>query len=106
MPMGSTTTTWDINNFYSQDGAVPRWLEKAYARYFVARWSYSTALHSLELGNENMLTTESYEAAYSVLGVVKALAPRHILLTNSFWGYFVDPYWTDAQVRPADGLRR
>ena len=48
---------------------MPRWLEKAYARYFVARWSYSTALHSLELGNENMLTTESYEAAYSVLGV-------------------------------------
>jgi hypothetical protein len=97
---GSVTSTWDINNFYSQAGAVPRWLEKAYARYFVARWSYSTALHSVELGNENMLTTESYDAAYNVLGVIKALAPRHILLTNSFWGYFVAPYWTDAQYGP------
>jgi hypothetical protein len=97
---GSPTPDWDINNFYSQAGAVPRWLQKAYARYFVARWSYSTALHSLELGNENMLTTESYESAYSVLGVVKALAPRRILLSNSFWGYFVVPYWTDTRYGP------
>ncbi len=97
---GSPTPDWDIDNFYSQDGAVPRWLQKAYARYFVARWSYSTALHSLELGNENMLTTESYEAAYSVLGTIKALAPRHILLSNSFWGYFVEPYWTSPKYGP------
>jgi hypothetical protein len=79
---------------------VPRWLQKAYARYFVARWSYSPALHSLELGNENMLTTQSYEAAYSVLGYVKSIAPRHILLTNSFWGYFVDPYWLSSKYGP------
>ena len=97
---GSTTPDWDINNFYSQDGTVPRWLQKAYARYFVARWSYSTALHSLELGNENMLTAESYNAAYSVLGYIRSIAPRHILLSNSFWGYFVVPYWTDAQYGP------
>jgi hypothetical protein len=94
---GSTTPDWDINNFYSAASAVPRWLQKAYARYFVARWSYSTALHSLELGNENMLTAESYEAAYSVLGYVRSLAPRRLLLSNSFWGYFVVPYWTDAR---------
>ena len=97
---GTITTTWDINNFYSQEGAVPRWLQKAYARYFVARWAYSTALHSLELGNENMLTTESYEAAYSVLGYVRAIEPRRILLTNSFWGYFVDPYWLSSKYGP------
>ncbi|HTP10346.1 MAG TPA: hypothetical protein VMP08_18965, partial [Anaerolineae bacterium] len=97
---GSPTPTWDINNFYSHDGTVPRWLQKAYARYFVARWSYSTALHSLELGNENMLTTESYDAAYSVLGYVRSIEPRHILLTNSYWGYFVAPFWTNAQYGP------
>ncbi|CAG0931276.1 hypothetical protein TFLX_02060 [Thermoflexales bacterium] len=97
---GSSTPDWDINNFYSQNGSVPRWLQKAYARYFVARWSYSTALHSLELGNENMLTDESYEAAYSVLSYIKSLAPRRILLSNSFWGYFVVPYWTDARYGP------
>jgi hypothetical protein len=35
-----------------------------------------------------------------VLGTVKALAPRRILLTNSFWGYFVDPYWLSARYGP------
>jgi hypothetical protein len=99
-PAGTITTTWDLYNFYSSEGAVPRWLEKAYARYFVARWSYSTSLHSLELGNENMLDTPSYEAAYSVLGYVRSIMPRHILLSNSFWGYFVDPYWTSPKYGP------
>jgi hypothetical protein len=97
---GTVAAQWDINNFYSQEGAVPRWLQKAYARYFVARWSYSPALHSLELGNENMLTAESYEAAYSVLGTIQSIAPRRILLTNSFWGYFVDPYWLSSKYGP------
>jgi hypothetical protein len=97
---GTLTTTWDLNNFYSHNGTVTSWLEQAYARYFVARWSYSTALHSLELGNENMLTTESYEAAYSVLGYVRSIEPRHILLTNSYWGYFVEPYWTSSKYGP------
>ena len=92
---GSATSTWDIDNFYSTDGAVVRWLEKAYARYFVARWSYSTALHSLELANENMLTQNNYDAAFDVLGYIRSIAPRRILLSNSFWGYFVEPFWTD-----------
>ena len=92
---GSATSAWDINNFYSSAGAVVRWLEKAYARYFVARWSYSMALHSLELANENMLTQNSYDAAFDVLGYVRSIEPRPILLSNSFWGYFVEPFWTD-----------
>ena len=100
LPDGSVTEAWDLNHFYSGDGEVARWLEQAYARYFVARWSYSTALHSLELANENMLTPESYDAAYAVLGVVRALQPRHILLSNSFWGYFVADYWADPVYGP------
>ena len=103
---GSPTPDWDINNFYSQDGTVPRWLEKAYARYFVARWSYSTALHSLELGNENMLTTESYEAAYSVLGYIKvdraAPYPAQQLVLGLLRGALLD----QCAIRSADGLCR
>jgi hypothetical protein len=66
----------------------------------VARWAYSTALHSVELANENMLTPESYDAAYAVLGTIRALQPRHILLSNSFWGYFVQDYWADPVYGP------
>lgn len=94
-PNGSVTTTWDINNFYGAEGDAVRRYEKAFARYFVARWSYSTALHSIELANENMLTQNSYDAAFSILGHVRSISPRPILLSNSFWGYFVSDFWTD-----------
>lgn len=93
---GSATATWDINHFYSSKNEVVRWLEKAYARYFVARWAYSPALHSLELANENMLTQNSYDAAFDVMGYIRSIEPRTILLSNSFWGYFVEPFWNDA----------
>jgi hypothetical protein len=95
LPDGSVTDSWDINHFYSGDGEMVRWLEQAYARYFVARWAYSTALHSVELANENMLTTVSYDAAFAILSHIRSIEPRPILLSNSFWGYFVEPFWTD-----------
>lgn len=92
---GSVVEDWNIDNVYSAPGQVVNRYEKAYARYFVARWGYSTALHSIELGNENMLTQNSYDAAFDVLGYAQSIAPRHILLSNSFWGYFVTDFWTD-----------
>lgn len=98
LPDGTITSTWDSMNvpFYSQAGQAARWYEDAYVRYFVARWSYSPALHSLELANENHLTQASYDAGFAVAQLVHTLSPRHILMTNSFWGYFVEPFWTDA----------
>ena len=62
LPDGTVTAGWDDQNrpFYSQAGQAARWYESAYPRYFVARWSYTPALHSLELANENQLTQESY----------------------------------------------
>ena len=53
----------------------------------------------VELANENMLTTDSYEAAFSVLGDHQA-ASRRILMTNSFWGYFVDALLDRSQDGP------
>jgi hypothetical protein len=92
---GATTPAKDVNRFYAGEGQAVRWLERAYARYFVARWSYSTALFAVELANENMLSAESYDAAFAIAQTVKDLSPRHILQSNSFWGWFVDPFWTD-----------
>ncbi len=92
---GLATEDWSVDNFYA-DGAVRDYL-KAYARYFVARWGYSTALHSLELANENMLTTASYDTAFDVYATLRQNEPRHILLSDSFWGYFVSDFWTDAR---------
>jgi hypothetical protein len=90
-----TVGDWDINNFYSDEGIPARWYEEAYVRYFIARWSYSTALHSLELANENDLTANSKDAAFAIAYLIRDISPRHILLSNSFWGWWVDDFWLD-----------
>jgi len=87
-------------NFYSDDGQASRWYQDAYTRYFVARWSYSPALHSLELANENDLYSQdendvSFTAGWHVAERVHDLSPRHILMSNSFYGWWVDSFWTD-----------
>lgn len=82
-------------NFYSAEGQASRWYQRAYTRYFIARWSYSPALHSLELANENHLTQESYEAGFALAEYVHDSSPRHILMSNSFWGYWISDFWTD-----------
>jgi hypothetical protein len=89
-------------NFYSDDGQASRWYQDAYTRYFVARWSYSPALHSLELANENDLYSnderdESLKAGWHVAELVHDLSPRHVLMSNSFYGWWVDRFWTDPE---------
>ena len=98
LPDGTVTANWDDLDgpFYSQPGRAARWYENGYMRYFVARWSYTPALHSLELANENHLTEESYAAGFAMTDLVHGLSPRRILMSNSFWGWFVDPYFNDA----------
>jgi hypothetical protein len=93
---GTTGTNDYPDNFYSGAGEAVRWYEEAYARYWVARWSYSTAVHSVELANENNLDSTSYNAAYAVEGYIDSITPRHILLSNSFWGYWVNDFWASA----------
>jgi hypothetical protein len=92
-----TVGDWDVNNFYSGEGQAARWYEDAYARYFVARWSYSTALHSLELANENNFDAQAQDAAFAIAQVIRDLSPRHILQSNSFWGWWVESFWTDPE---------
>jgi hypothetical protein len=87
-------------NFYSDPTAV--WYERAYTRYFLARWGSSSALHSLELANENHLTEESYEAGWSFADYVHTTAPRPLLVSNSFWGWWVASFFSDPRVDYGD----
>ncbi len=93
-PDGSVVD-WDPNRFYSTPGQAVNRYQKAYARYFVARWGYSTALHSIELANENNFDAAALNTAFDILGYVRSLQPRPLLLTNSFWGWFVTEFWLD-----------
>ena len=97
LPDGTISATWDSDNrlFYSQEGQAARWYENAYLRYFLARWSASPALHSLELANENNLSAESYQAGFAFAQRVDQWAARPMLVSNSFWGWFVDPFFAD-----------
>ncbi len=88
------------NNFYSAPGQATRWYENAYSRYFIARWSYSPALHSLELANENDNTQESYNAGFAFSKYIYDLSPRHVLMSNSFWGWWINDYWSNADYKP------
>ncbi|MHB1295243.1 MAG: outer membrane protein assembly factor BamB family protein [Anaerolineae bacterium] len=83
------------SHFYAADGQAARWYEYAYVRYFLARWSYSPALHSVELANENSLRADSYDAGLDLAAYVHAVSPRFLLVSNSFWGYFAEPFFTD-----------
>ena len=49
---GKMTATGDNNNFYAADWYPSRWLQQAWWRYLIARWGYSTAIHSFEYINE------------------------------------------------------
>ena len=97
LPDGTVSAAWDPDNrlFYAQEGQAARWYEDAYIRYFLARWSASPALHSLELANENNLIPESYEAGFAFARRVDQWAARPLLVSNSFWGWFVDPFFAD-----------
>ena len=83
------------NNFYSGQGQMVRWLEQAYMRYFLARWSYSPAIHSLEYVNESDFSDLALDAGWMYAKYVAENNARPILTTNSFWGYWVDGFFKD-----------
>lgn len=82
-------------HFYSGEGQKVRWLQQAYMRYFLARWSYSPAIHSLEYVNESDLSDVALEAGWMYAKYVAENSSRKMLTTNSFWGYWVDGFFKD-----------
>ena len=91
------------HNFYASENLPARWYQEAYARYFVGRWSYSTALHSLELANEtNPWDSASQTAGLNLARFIHASAPRHIMMSDSFWHSFPTDFWSDPDMDYAD----
>jgi hypothetical protein len=89
---------WNANvpkYFFSDTGQVSRWLEEAYERYFIARWSYSTAIHSLEIANEIGFDSWSINGALAMAHYFKTNSLRHLLVTTSFFGYWADKFFYD-----------
>jgi hypothetical protein len=97
---GTVTDNPSLANFYNSP--IARQYQIAYARYFTARWGYSTALQSVEFANENDISTESDNASRASLQVVKNNQPRDMLISNSFFGYLPTNYWSDPMLKYAD----
>jgi uncharacterized repeat protein (TIGR01451 family) len=105
MQPDGTLGSYDDSNysFYSEEGLPSRWYQRAYARYFIARWSYSTALHSLEIANETDPWNEySYDAGLSLARYVHDNSPRYVLMSDSFWHSFPSTFWSDPGMDYAD----
>jgi hypothetical protein len=91
----------DMANFY--DSPASRWYQNMYTRYFTARWSYSTALHSLEHVNET--DPGSWQRAVQIADIVHAVSFRKVLVSNSYWhwGGPINPQaWTSPSIDYAD----
>ncbi|MCP4537115.1 MAG: hypothetical protein GY832_08200, partial [Chloroflexi bacterium] len=94
---GTMTTTASNDNFYAAPDTKARWLHEAWWRYLVARWSYSTAVHSWELLNEgDPFNGLHYEQAQAFARYIHENDPNRHLVTTSFWHSFpMDEFWAN-----------
>ena len=90
-------------NVYANPGHACRTLQSYYWRYVIARWGYSTALHSIELVNEGDPFNDAHrEAAHALSEFVKANDPNAHLVSTSNWHSFPPPFWRDSALDFAD----
>lgn len=83
---GGVTDRPSNNNFYAAPKTQVRWLDEAWWRYLIARWGYSTAIHSFEFVNEgDPFQPRHYEAADAMAKYFHAHDPSRHLVTTSFW---------------------
>jgi hypothetical protein len=94
----------DPNVFYATAVAVTRWLQEGYERYFAARWSYSTAIHSTEYVNEMGRVQNAYDASAVYAANMKKYMTRPMLISNSLDGYWPPEYWT--KINPSNSTER
>jgi len=101
---GSMAGSGDNNNFYAAPNSKSRWLQRAWWRYLIARWGYSTAIHSFEYINEgDPYNGHHYEAANGMARYFHQNDPSHHLVTTSFWTSFPNAeFWSNPQFQDVD----
>lgn len=94
---GTMTSQGSNNNFYAADNTKVRWLAQAWWRYLIARWGYSTAIHSFEYVNEgDPYNGNHYNAAEAMAKYFHQNDPSHHMVTTSFWAAFPNQeFWSN-----------
>ncbi len=101
---GRMTSQGSNDNFYAAPNTKGRWLQEAWWRYLVARWGYSTAIHSFEYVNEgDPYNGRHHEAANSFARFVHQNDPSRHLVTTSFWSSFPNlEFWSNPKYSDID----
>lgn len=101
---GKTTTTEANDNFYGGPNTKVRFLMEAWWRYLIARWGYSTAVHSWELVNEgDPYNGKHYELTNAFAKYVRANDPARHMVTTSFWHSFPgSEFWANDKFPDVD----
>lgn len=94
---GRMTKEPSNDNFYAAPDTKVRWVEEAWWRYVIARWGYSTAIHSFEYVNEgDPFNGHHYEAANTMAAYFHAQDPSGHMVTTSFWHSFPNAeFWSN-----------
>lgn len=95
---------FDNNNFYAAPDTAVRWLQQAWWRYLIARWGYSTAIHSFEFVNEgDPYNSNHYKAAAAMAEYFDAHDPSQHMVTTSMWHSFpAAEFWANPQYQALD----
>ncbi len=99
-----TLGKFDNNNFYASDNSKVRWLDEAWWRYLIARWGYSTAIHSFEFINEgDPYNGNHYNAANAMARYFDEHDPSQHMVTTSFWTSFPNTeFWSNPLYNAVD----
>ena len=86
------------DGYYQPRGTKARWLLEQWWRYIIARWGYSTAVHSWELNNEGPPDDGSGDHAWMAQEFARFMdehdAHPH-MATTSFWCCWQPAFWGD-----------
>jgi PKD repeat protein len=90
------------DGYYQNSDTRARWLLEQWWRYLIARWGYSTAIHSWELNNEGPPNDRAHFQTAQDFAVFMHKYDSHPhLTTTSFWSDWVPELWSDRENYPA-----
>jgi PKD repeat protein len=84
------------DGYYQKIDTKARWLLEQWWRYLIARWGYSTAIHSWELNNEGPPNdSRHFQMAQDFARYMHENDAHPHLATTSFWSDWIPAFWTN-----------
>jgi hypothetical protein len=89
------------DGYFQQNGTRAKWLQEQWWRYLVARWGYSTAVHSWELCNEaDPNDTNVWRHTQEFARFLHQIDAHPHLATTSFWCCWKPEFWGNDTAYP------